>query len=263
MHENTTTADLPCGKTSLVLSAPTKEQTLQQWLEKWQDCKAYQSPPHGWGNSGVALGENGLFEWRVLDAQYFGLAQRRKRVFAIIDTGNWYDRPPILFEQESVRGDIDQSEKTGRGIAVATANGTRTACYGLDTQQPPARISLEKSACLTASSHKEPVGVFITNAYTIHADPTPKVSENVSGTLRASGGGGIVPPTLATTSDFIIRRLTPVECERLMGFDDDHTNIPHKGKPATNAPRYKALGNSMAVPVMRWIGERIEWALEI
>lgn len=220
-------------------------------------------PPHGWGNSGVALGENGLFEWRVLDAQYFGLAQRRKRVFAIIDTGNWYDRPPILFEQESVRGDIDQSEKTGRGIAVATANGTRTACYGLDTQQPPARISLEKSACLTASSHKEPVGVFITNAYTIHADPTPKVSENVSGTLRASGGGGIVPPTLATTSDFIIRRLTPVECERLMGFDDDYTNIPHKGKPATNAPCYKALGNSMAVPVMRWIGERIEWALEI
>ena len=45
MQENTTTADLPCGKTSPVLSVPTKEQTLQRWLEKWQDCKTYQSPP--------------------------------------------------------------------------------------------------------------------------------------------------------------------------------------------------------------------------
>lgn len=66
----------------------------------------------------------------------------------------------------------------------------------------------------------------------------------------------------AVITDFVVRRLTPVECERLQGFDDNYTNIPHKGKPAPNSPRYKALGNSMAVPVMRWIGERIMWALE-
>ena len=55
-----------------------------------------------------------------------------------------------------------------------------------------------------------------------------------------------------------VRRLTPRECERLQGFPDDYTAIPYKGKPAVDGPRYKALGNSMAVPVMRWIGRRIE-----
>ena len=54
-----------------------------------------------------------------------------------------------------------------------------------------------------------------------------------------------------------VRRLTPRECERLQGFPDDHTLIPWRGKMAPDGPRYKALGNSMAVPVMRWIGERI------
>jgi hypothetical protein len=54
-----------------------------------------------------------------------------------------------------------------------------------------------------------------------------------------------------------VRRLTPTECERLQGFPDDHTLIPWRGKMAPDGPRYKALGNSMAVPVMRWIGERI------
>jgi DNA (cytosine-5)-methyltransferase 1 len=52
--------------------------------------------------------------------------------------------------------------------------------------------------------------------------------------------------------------LTPVECERLMGLPDNYTLIPYRGKPAADGPRYKALGNSMAVPVMRWIGERIQ-----
>jgi DNA (cytosine-5)-methyltransferase 1 len=54
-----------------------------------------------------------------------------------------------------------------------------------------------------------------------------------------------------------VRRLTPIECERLQGFPDGWTLVPHRGKPAADGPRYKALGNSMAVPCMRWIGERI------
>lgn len=54
-----------------------------------------------------------------------------------------------------------------------------------------------------------------------------------------------------------VRRLTPRECERLQGFPDDYTNVPYRNKPAADGPRYKALGNSMAVPCMRWIGERI------
>jgi DNA (cytosine-5)-methyltransferase 1 len=65
---------------------------------------------------------------------------------------------------------------------------------------------------------------------------------------------GARPPTLVTRH---VRRLTPRECERLQGFPDDYTLVPYNGKPAKDSPRYKALGNSMAVPVMRWIGQRI------
>ena len=57
-----------------------------------------------------------------------------------------------------------------------------------------------------------------------------------------------------------VRRLTPTECERLQGFPDGYTNVPYRGKPAADGPRYAALGNSMAVPVMRWIGTRIQQA---
>lgn len=63
------------------------------------------------------------------------------------------------------------------------------------------------------------------------------------------------------STDMIVRRLTPKECERLQGFPDDWTRIPYRGKPADecpDGPRYKAIGNSMAVPVMRWIFERME-----
>lgn len=68
---------------------------------------------------------------------------------------------------------------------------------------------------------------------------------------------------VATTN--VVRKLTPVECERLQGFPDDYTKIPYRNKPADDcpdSPRYKALGNSMAVPVMRWIGERVQWCLQ-
>ena len=56
----------------------------------------------------------------------------------------------------------------------------------------------------------------------------------------------------------VVRRLTPTECERLQGFPDGYTDIQYRNKPAADGPRYKAMGNSMAVPVMRWIGERIQ-----
>jgi DNA (cytosine-5)-methyltransferase 1 len=64
--------------------------------------------------------------------------------------------------------------------------------------------------------------------------------------------------TLAVQQTMRVRRLTPRECERLQGFPDDYTLIPYRNKPAADGPRYKALGNSMAVPVMKWIGERIQ-----
>jgi DNA (cytosine-5)-methyltransferase 1 len=88
---------------------------------------------------------------------------------------------------------------------------------------------------------------------------------DVTGTLssRATAGGGLgtdfeVAGGLRPEGPMAVRRLLPVECERLQGFPDDHTNIPWRGKPAPDGPRYKAMGNSFAVPVVRWIGQRLD-----
>lgn len=72
---------------------------------------------------------------------------------------------------------------------------------------------------------------------------------------------GAHPPAVANAMQ--VRRLTPRECERLQGFPDDYTLVLVRGKPAADGPRYKALGNSMAVPVMRWIGERVQMVEEL
>ena len=290
------------------------------------------TPKNGWGNTGAALGENGLLEWRVLDAQYFGLAQRRKRVFAILDTGDWFNRQPILFERESVRGNNPPSRETGGEVAtniktssttssgqvlafqssynnvtvkdnitppILAAQGTtgNKGVYVCHGSQRPISNAAELANCLGRNNDMENV-----ISYTIHGDPTPKISESVSGTLRSQGGGGIVPPSVvygfqprlyssiqeasptlcatdykdpmcvgtptlttadryAVIHDYVVRRLTPTECERLMGFPDGYTDVPSNGKPASKSARYKALGNSMAVPVMQWIGKQIQQAV--
>ncbi|MDE3016322.1 MAG: DNA cytosine methyltransferase [Pseudomonadota bacterium] len=79
--------------------------------------------------------------------------------------------------------------------------------------------------------------------------------EDIAPSLEAGGGGNNKP---ALMHGMAVRRLTPRECERLQGFPDDYTLVPFRGKPAADGNRYKALGNSMAVPVMRWLGERIQ-----
>lgn len=77
-----------------------------------------------------------------------------------------------------------------------------------------------------------------------------------AGSLRANGPGHD-PVGTRIREGMAVRRLTPRECERLQGFPDDYTDVPYRNKPAADGPRYRALGNSMAVPVVRWIGERI------
>ena len=94
-------------------------------------------PKNGWGNEGAALGDDALVEWAVLDAQYFGLAQRRKRVFAIADFGDWFRRPPILLEPKSLRGDTPPSRETQQGATTDTQTDVRGAgstVYGLNSQ---------------------------------------------------------------------------------------------------------------------------------
>jgi site-specific DNA-cytosine methylase len=120
---------------------------------------------------------------------------------------------------------------------------------------------------LTARMHK---GVNTTmdegqTMVAIRTDVTPKFQNDVAFTLtKPSPSGGGQPP--AVYFDLCVRRMTPRECERLQGFPDDWTRISWRGKPPAkcpDGPRYRALGNSMAVNVMRWIGQRIEMAERI
>jgi DNA (cytosine-5)-methyltransferase 1 len=99
----------------------------------------------------------------------------------------------------------------------------------------------------------------------LHEAPVVAFPQNLSGTQYAATADRC--PSLASANPtavahgMSVRRLTPRECERLQGFPDDYTAIPYRGKSAADCPagpRYKALGNSMAVPVMRWIGQRID-----
>ena len=76
------------------------------------------------------------------------------------------------------------------------------------------------------------------------------IQEEVAHTLDTAQG-------VAVSHQLAVRRLTPTECERLQGFPDGHTQVPYRNKPAADGHRYKALGNSMAVPVIAWLGKRI------
>ena len=103
-----------------------------------------------------------------------------------------------------------------------------------------------------------PVQAFYSNESRCNNIPPPGISPPLK---VGSGGTSGNPPAVVSgvATNMAVRRLTPVECERLQGFPDGYTNIPWRGKPeAPDGPRYKALGNSMAVPVMRWIGRRIK-----
>jgi DNA (cytosine-5)-methyltransferase 1 len=170
-----------------------------QWLV-WENVPGVLSSNGGrdFGSLLGALAELGYgFAYRVLDAQFFGVAQRRRRVFLVGYLGDW--RPPaaVLFERES----LHRNEKAHPERAVHPT--LQTTC----------------------------------NDYS-----------------KADGF------TAIHTGDRL-RAITPVEAERLQGFPDDYTRIPYRNKSAEDCPkgpRYKAMGNSMAVPVMHGIGERIQ-----
>jgi DNA (cytosine-5)-methyltransferase 1 len=244
-----------------------------------------------------ALGELGYgWAYRVLDAQWFGVAQRRRRVFVVGCLGDQLRAAEVLYESESVSRNTPPSRAKGQG-ATADAQGSvgsssahafkvRGGCEGggkgylgsddtaftvathqdqqiaqplpFDTTQltSPSNYSSPKPgdqmphiAYPTAAAFKSGQGA---------ASRSIGWDENVSPTLPANAGGNTAPAVTGTMTAMQVRRLTPVECERLQGFPDNHTNIPWRKKAeAPDGPRYKALGNSMAVPVMRWIGERI------
>jgi len=283
-----------------------------------------------------ALGEIGYgFAYRVLDAQYFGLAQRRKRVFVIGCLGSWESAAKVLFDTHSLSGNTKSSKKkkqeTTRSFIPSIANCIQTTCNdysradgfnmiatgafgkeiadtvtakfakGAELLQQGAQNGgncvLQPIHCvdtfptlLSSTAGVSRPGNAVTEhqtyiAYKAIGVDTYNASESgdIAVTLTASGNSstnsgpkvmqpiafhatqdpisGNKSPCLGSNmqvglqqQDMAVRRLTPVECERLQGFPDDYTNIPK----AADGPRYKALGNSMAVPVMKWIGQRIQ-----
>lgn len=330
-------------------------------------------PGKRWANAGCVFGPQRAIAWRVLDAQYFGVAQRRRRVFVVASARTGFDPTSVLFESEGMRRDTPPSREEGAIVAALTSNGVGTC--GADDNQGQAGHLIPAEGCwwdggqvsqtLDAVLHKgqtmpeknrfpavlQPCAVIgdITHALntanngkgcsedgTGRGVPTiafsckdygadakdeqaptlramdsdsshpnaggrvavaygfqPRIGRNgrgdmgdVCAALNAQSGQGNAAPcavvrTAQTPSNgwgintdetayaldgaqgqavqqhLAVRRLTPVECERLQGFPDGHTDVPHRGKPAADGPRYKAIGNSKAIPVVNWLGKRL------
>jgi DNA (cytosine-5)-methyltransferase 1 len=263
------------------------------------------APGGRWANAGFVDGPQRAVAWRVLDAQYFGVAQRRRRVFVIASARSDFDPAAVLFEFEGVRRDTAPSREKGEEVAGtieaslgrSRGAGTSTAAITMAHGQGGAEIGFDRGPTLTCN-HEAPIvtqpialaentigrkphnggngdgfteggPMYTLNATGVHGvvqpvtygiDGEQNAYEELMGTLRSHQSGGFEGARVASTMQ--VRRLTPVECERLQGFPDGYTNIPwRKAAEAPDGPRYKALGNSWAVPVVRWIGERIERSL--
>ena len=271
------------------------------------------------------------FAYRVLDAQYFGVPQRRRRIYVVGYLGDWRCAAAVLFERQSLSGHPPPSREAREEVAGTLTGGTDTGsnhgkrsgsdrdtlvagclgggsgsrgwcpetdrmtfvpdvAYGLNAH--PSRrydaqanetfvagtLNANGKAAGSATQQDAESGLLVVHSlrgdgFDAGEDGTGRGTPLVPVAFRASGqdgftpsticpplcntdGGGIVPSML---SHMAVRRLTPRECERLMEMPDDYTLIPRKdGKMAKDGPRYKAIGNSWAVPCASWIGERIQ-----
>ncbi|SDT51872.1 DNA cytosine methyltransferase [Pseudomonas prosekii] len=280
-----------------------------------EDCEL-QPPGKKWQDAGCVYGPKRTIAWRILDAQYFGLAQRRRRVFVVASARDGFDPTEVLFEREGMRRDSAPRRGQGQDVTGTAPFGPALQCgcgsvfaeslgqYGCpncEGDEGPAVDmfggipafgghslggSIERSATLTAKDSRLDIesetffmqsfvaddykeGTFsvsdVSRPLTTSADRSraaPLVAD-ISPTLRSGNMRNNSNPATEISmlvGGSAVRRLTPVECERLQGMADDYTMIPWRGKPASecpDGPRYKAIGNSKAVTVVRWIGQRI------
>ena len=317
-----------------------------EWLV-WENVPGVLSSGGGrdFGSFLGMLGELGYgFAYRVLDAQYFGVAQRRRRVFVVGYLGDWRRAAAVLFERDSLSRNPAPRREAGERIANALTDradrgGTNSEGQRLIPQVSPALKARDSkgpssdgdgdgaplipcithslrgegfdasedgtgrgtplvpvvSPCLTSNYGKQPdssdtsagpmlVPVAFHNrqdpdisgdithpigakdngmAVAFHENQRAEITTNDTAGALGVGGGKPGQGYPAAQIGMQVRRLTPRECERLQGFPDNYTDIRPNGKPTPDGPRYKALGNSMAVPVMAWIGQRIQQVSEI
>lgn len=254
------------------------------------------------------------WSYRVLDAQYFGVPQRRRRVFLVGYLGDWRPAAAVLFEPHCLRGHSAPCRETREDVTQALAgslgaggpdynraqgnfyvpqivgqamsskwskgtsrpardehhnliNAPLTTRPWADNEAQESRLIVsqygDKAAALTCEGEdaspcadRGPTVIAFTERSRAQGRDL-EYQEEQAYCLTDIGSGGNAHSRRILDGATRVRRLTPRECERLQGFPDDYTEIVYRGKPAADAPRYRALGNSMAVPVVRWIGERI------
>lgn len=282
-------------------------------------------PPKGkWRKSGCVMGDRWSIAWRVLDAQFWGVPQRRRRIALVVDFGG-KSAPEILFVRQSVCGDSEvggtaseaspgnfaagfngKAGAKARGIAY-TPEASPTLKAGQDTHviydcrgngngcvsptitgDHQNRVTdytaicvqgnLERGANCNGKGWKKDQS-YTLNTVDRHAVMVTlsidcrngELTEGISGTIRAKQAGGLslnyINPILGCPKH-IIRRLTPLECERLQGYPDGWTDIPEyidgmgKLRKTSDSVRYKALGNSIALPQWQWLSKRISACYE-
>ena len=249
-------------------------------------------PPNGkWANAGMVELPQCQIAWRVLDAQYWGVPQRRRRIFLVADfAADGRCAGEILFEPEGMSGDPATGEGAREGTARGTADCARIAVYDIQHRDDVIRpVKDGKVPTLTArmgtGGHNVPIvnayciagntidrkienggngkGVLAETAYTLNTIDRHAVAEIYGAksyseyergkvaALRASGGNYGGGSETLALSYSIVRRLTPTECERLQGLDDGYTD------GGSDTTRYKALGNGMAQPCADYVIRRI------
>jgi DNA (cytosine-5)-methyltransferase 1 len=221
------------------------------------------------------LGELGYgWAYRVLDAQHFGVPQRRRRVFVVGYLGDWRRAGAVLFERQSMSGAsppcraVEQAGAAAVAPCIDSSFGRLQGFSGQDANHGYSHLvacqSFGDGAIYDTGEVAAPLrtGTDTDNSAAIIA-----FVQNSRDEIRLFGGDGQTVGAVsaelgmkqqAYVSDgWRVRRFTPRETERLFGFPDDFTLVPYRKGMMADGPRYKMLGNSMAVPVVRWIGERI------
>jgi DNA (cytosine-5)-methyltransferase 1 len=223
-----------------------------------------------WAEAGMVEWNGGSLAWRTLDAQHWGCAQRRKRIFLVADFASG-SAGEILFECQGLSGDSSESEGTGEGSSESTGTSTDSTgkCVAYSIVGNTIGRKLENGG--------NGKGIWPECSYTLNTTDRHAVfraggfgsfvEDKVAGTAKASGGdfgGGSETLLLRDYKDApivnakkTVRRLTPLECERLQGLPDGYTDIEFRGKPAPDSRRYKAIGNGMAVPCSDYVMRRI------
>jgi DNA (cytosine-5)-methyltransferase 1 len=243
-------------------------------------------PEGGWKNAGLARGHFYSASWRVLDSQYFGVAQRRRRVFIVASLGNG-GSAEVLFERESLFRNPAEGREAGKGVAsdvapIATASGRgvkgcgggrrqESAVYGFQTRIARNGRGDMGNICNALNAQSGGTGkgdaspcVAIAESGQESMVPWEQQGRRIQGengiypTVMCNPNGGMkMEPVLSTG----VRRLTPKECERLQGFGDDHTaiGIDEDGIDIkiSDSQRYKMCGNAVTRWVPEWFGKRL------